>query len=334
MTAADSRPRLVHGCVPQLETLLWKELDALGTGGWPDALGALYLGGGYGRGEGGAFFAKDGSALPYNDLDFFAYPAPDAPQSQWAEVNQWIETKMKLLAEKLGIEADCTPLRNFGEVRRISQRLMFQELLRGHVLIYSKNGYDPLAALAPLPAYQLPLSEAQRLLLNRGYGLLLARAPGETGFRLRNLAKAALGAADALLLAKGLYKWNGEERAAAFRALAKEQGWPEEWADNYDAALAFKFRPVETAPAEGWDNYWNRIREMFLGLAALIPTLKTRSLKSFLRWILHTRSLPPLKDWGKDPIAILLPRIYSALAASETDHANHAEITALWSKFN
>ena len=34
---------------------------------------ALYLGGGYGRGEGGVLVTQDGHHLPYNDLDFFTF---------------------------------------------------------------------------------------------------------------------------------------------------------------------------------------------------------------------------------------------------------------------
>ena len=331
---ALARHRFTAAEAPALAAELRRALAELVAAPPPHALGALYLGGGYGRGEGGVHQDADGGLRPYNDLDFFAWPRPDAPRETWREADAWLQERLAALGEKFGVEADCPPLAPFAAALRNTSRLMYQELKAGHLTLYRADGYDPLADLPLLPPGALPLSEGARLLLNRGFGLLLARdSELPLGFRLRNLHKAALGGGDALLIRHHLYRWPGRERALAFRRLCGAQGWPAQWADAYDNALAFKYEPREREPDQGWGQARADAIARWRAQCAAFGDLPGRSLKSFARWLLRAHSLPALRDWGRDPVALLLPDLALALDDRLPEPAL-ARLHRLWQRFN
>ena len=114
------------------------------------------------------------------------------------------------------------------DIKNNARRLMMQELKRGCRLVC---GEDLLAQYLPeVPAGELPFSEACRLLLNRGMGLYMAgeklvnNSP-DIDFILRNIYKAILGTADAMLIAEHQYRWQLSERLELF----KNSEYPEEW---------------------------------------------------------------------------------------------------------
>ena len=196
----------------------------------------LVLGGGYGRGEGGATVDH----RLYNDLDFFVLM--DAPEAAFPACARRLAPISAAFGARLGLDVDFT-LRTAARLRRDERRLMVQELLHAHVVV-APAGFD-LAAWSGARLYapsEIPAGEAARLLMNRGMGLDLARrrlaANGgrADGFVLRNLNKAVLGAGDARLIAEGRYAWTLAEREAALGDAA------------YARACAFKRRPTD-APA-------------------------------------------------------------------------------------
>ena len=159
-------------------------------------LAGVVLGGGYGRGEGGAkeklefkvgVGESDNSALRpksptpaltlSNDLDFFAITEDDASGKDIAAIAAALEPVSKKWTERLGIDVDFT-VRTPWRIRHDQKRLMIQELLHGHVDVTGGKGETLFKDIERREPSQLPQSEAERLLLNRGMGLLLAREEG------------------------------------------------------------------------------------------------------------------------------------------------------------
>ena len=198
----------------------------------------LVLGGGYGRGEGGATAAH----RLYNDLDLFVFL--DAPEAAFPSFAQRLAPVAAAFTARLGVDVDFT-LRTAARLRRDGRRLMVQELLRGHVALDPAD-FDLAAwsGVRPRAAADLPAGEAARLIMNRGMGLEFARrhlaANGgrADAFVLRNLNKAVLGAGDARLIAEGRYAWRLDAREAALGDDAA-----------YARACAFKRRPPDDAAA-------------------------------------------------------------------------------------
>ncbi len=220
------------------------------------------LGGGYGRGEGGA--TADGKL--YNDLDFFVFPVPGADHGKLEVFFAGLSHRQ---AEKLGIEADFFLAPSPGWLNENRTTLMVQELLAGHRTIFGDE--TVLTAVPGLEWRDLPWSEGARLLLNRGAGLLLAAEkvgdPGERDFVNRNIHKAELGCGDALLIASHAYCRTGMERLEALKKLG---GGAQSLAVAYQRALEFKYRPG----APGADDYAG---ELAMAIAVWQKTLRSFS---------------------------------------------------------
>ena len=228
----------VAGDAPAMDRRVSEAIKAIG--GEIDSLRVprlqgVVLGGGYGRGEGGVI----GGALS-NDLDFFAVTEEGASASEIAVLVAALEPVSRRWTERLGVDVDFT-VRTPWRLRHDQVRLMIQELIHGYFDVAGKKGAEMFKGIEVRPPSAFPWSEAVRLLVNRGVGLLLAheRMSAETtndqrptsNFILRNINKCILGAGDARLIARGGYLWKAEERAAAL-------GEP-----LYSAAVAWKFRP-------------------------------------------------------------------------------------------
>lgn len=215
-----------------------------------DALTALVLGGGYGRGEGG-IVRRDGAEAPYNDLDLtlVVRERRGLPLDALDAIRRGYE-------RLLGIEVDFSRPLTLEDIRRWPPWLMWFDLLHGHIVLAGPP--DVLAANAP-PALQEPPApiEATRLLLNRGAGLLWAmrvvagvEAPPDDDFVRRNYYKCALALGDALLLAHRRFATPYAGRDGRLARLAAEVPAVAAVAPGplYAAALGFKFRP-DDAPA-------------------------------------------------------------------------------------
>lgn len=216
---------------------------------------SVYLGGSYGRGEGGVRQDTENGVL-YNDLDFFVFAR---------KVDKKAGVLLQEIAEKyeklLKVDVDFSKVMSVKEIKRNAKRLMMQELKRGYRLVC---GEDLLAEYLPeITAEKLPFSEACRLLLNRGMGLRfaeekIAAKSDEQDFILRNIYKAILGSGDARLIAKGQYRWCIEERLKEIH----DSDLPENWKRLYADAVKFKAFPHRNMP-ENLPELAAEVRDFF-----------------------------------------------------------------------
>ena len=300
----------------------------------------VVLGGSYGRGDGGVRQDQENGIL-YNDLDFFVFARKKCDNA---------EVLLKEIAGKyekeLKVDVDFSRIMSIKDIKNNARRLMMQELKRGYRLVC---GEDLLAEYLPeFPAEEIPFSEACRLLLNRGMGLLLAgekmsRNSGDTDFILRNINKAILGMGDALLIAQKNYKWKMGERLTAIRSM----NLPEELKQLYSMAVEFKKSP-HREPGQDMDLLWSDVREMFrkcmreicgeyytelyLGCKESGET----SLKNLIKYCIRLRRIPAA-DWRKftmPAVAALLPELDGALKKMPEEQICDSKLYQQWLIFN
>ena len=314
--------RFVAGDAPELDRALADALAAIGRE--IDAmripsLAGVVLGGGYGRGEGGArgelkvqssklkveSSKSDVACRLSNDLDFFAITKEGATDADAAAVARALEPLSRRWSEKLGIDVDFmgrTPWR----LRHDQERLMVQELVHGYVDVAGEKGEVLFAGIERREPSDLPWMEAARLLMNRGMGLLLAaeklqsvvngrhptadcRLSNVHSFVNRNINKCILGAGDARLIANRGYRWRAPERA---EALGDQM---------YRNAVAWKFRPKESAVCD-WNaarDVWRTAYEEVMEIGAREGELG-RSLRQAARWVVRRRTLGAPASFGQN----------------------------------
>ena len=260
--------RHVSGNCPELDRLvddacaeMGREIAALCI----PRLAGVVLGGGYGRGEGGARQLKTPTPTLSNDLDFFAITEDGVPEQETiAAIGEALKPVSEKWTTKLGVDVDFA-VKIPWRLKHDEERIMVQELVRGYFDVAGKKGEELFSGIAKIDAAKLPWMEAARLMMNRGMGLLFAMNESKKSwsselelekgtvplsnsnsklelvrnrdFVNRNINKCILGVGDAFLVSRGLYNWRVEERAAALAA----QG------DNglYARAVEWKFRPTE-----------------------------------------------------------------------------------------
>ena len=315
-------------------------------------LHSVVLGGGYGRGEGGVRHTPSGGKL-YNDLDFFVFADEAAPHEA-----QKIDRELKNLSGKwekqLGIAVDFGPAKNLSALKAVSHTLMFQELLRGWLPVWGQADLDQW--IEPLDAAKIPYSEAVRLLLNRGMGLLLAgnylkENRDDADFIVRNMNKAYLGGGDALLIAAGKYCWRGPDRVSAFQEYIRTANLSGEYAVLYEKAFHWKQEPEVVMPADP-AGAWQKCRGFYLDSVALCAGLapgadssaviaglrrradKERSVKNALRWLLRGKQLRSLQTVFDPPVVSVLEILYTLLKNSEGYADLPKRLRFLWSVFN
>ena len=342
--------RHVAGDEPALDRLvddacaaIGREIGALGV----PMLAGVVLGGGYGRGEGGVVeegrgksrLSPDACRLS-NDLDFFAITEDGAPEAAAvATIGAALRPVSERWSERLGIDVDFT-VRTPRRIRHDQERLMVQELLRGHFDVAGRKGAELFAGVERIDAAKLPWMEAARLMMNRGMGLLLAaekqrsiagsRRP-TAGCRLsdvrsfvnRNINKCILGAGDAFLVSRGLYAWRIEDRAAALAAQGDD--------GLYARAVEWKFRPREEPVCD-----WETAREAWLGghvevFAAAGGGDCGRTLRNAARWLARRRTVGELATFGQDPVVRVLARVERHVRART---APDASLMRDWGVFN
>ena len=296
--------RHVAGEIPELDRVvddacaaIGREIEALAVPG----LAGVVLGGGYGRGEGGARECKvesgkckvEGmSAVKCrlsNDLDFFAITEVGASEgSVVPRIASALEPISRKWTEKLGIDVDFT-VRTPWRIRHDERRIMVQELLRGYFDVAGKRGEELFAAVELHPAEDIPWGEAARLLMNRGMGLLLAKEKEDIDFVARNINKCILGAGDARLVARHGYRWRAFDRADAIGDAL------------YRKAVEWKFRPRKDAVC-GWET----AREVWLGAFDEAMAVGSRSdalgrsVRQAARWIARRHTLGEPRSFGQD----------------------------------
>ena len=331
--------RHVAGENPELDRVvddacaaIGREIEALAVPG----LAGVVLGGGYGRGEGGAKECKvesvkckvEGmSAVKCrlsNDLDFFAITEDGASEGHVVPcIASALEPISRKWTEKLGIDVDFT-VRTPWRIRHDEQRIMVQELLRGYFDVAGKRGDELFAAVERRPAEDIPWGEAARLMMNRGMGLLFAKCKVESvkckvdgasavGCRMsgadrdfvsRNINKCILGAGDARLVARHGYRWRALDRADALDDAL------------YRTAVEWKFRPREDAVCD-----WETAREVWLGACDEVMAAGSgsealgRSIRQAARWVARRRTAGELRSFGQDCTVRVLRGVERAIRA-------------------
>ena len=216
-------------------------------------------------------------------------------------------------------------------------------------------GEDLLAEnLTELPAEALPFSEACRLLLNRGMGLLFAGEKiacnsEETDFIMRNLYKANLGAGDAMMIARREYLWSISDRLERINASVL----PEKWKNLYREAVDFKFRP-HREKKEDMKQFWEDVREFFRHAVlqtagAASPGEIKRGIYSecrqrgetsplnFVKYLVKSRSVPALGMWKyhtMPTVAVLVPELFRALEEMPEKSCRESKLYQHWLIFN
>lgn len=210
---------------------------------------ALVLGGGYGRGEGGALQTARGLA-PYNDYDLvLIHRCHDAKR-----LKQLLQRIHREHSVSCGIHVDITPLKA-SDLPTLPHTLTWLELQQGHQTLLGDE--QALSQLGERRLSQIPESEWGRLLFNRGSGLLFscwmyqgkechiqggeARPP----FVTRQIEKAWLALGDVWLADRTKYAPSVQERAKSWRA---EGVAVPRWSEHYLSAVNFKLNPVLERP--------------------------------------------------------------------------------------
>ena len=303
------------------------------------AIRAVALGGGYGRGEGGA--TPDG--MPYNDLDFFVVMNGQPPSPGLRALLDSISTEWHC---KLAIDIDFCCVKSLKALYKDADTLMIQELFAGKRIVF---GDEHIFDDAPVrPFSELHWTEAARLLLNRGAGLLFARQrasdPNEADFVRRNLHKAALGCGDAILVVHHDYRRTGTERLEALRKYY-EASW---LIPAYEDALAFKYAPCvgEKEPDYAYhlDCWFRTIALVATEItrhiasadahfsACRIADAGPRSLKSMILSLCSAPALPSLlSPLAVHPRVKLLRLLVTCL--EDPDHETDTFIR-LWKRYN
>jgi hypothetical protein len=208
---------------------------------------ALILGGGYGRGEGGVV-RRHGKECPYNDLDFTLIV-----ERKGAVNFEALDQISQKYGVELNIHVDFSRPLNLTDIQNFPHWLMWQDLLKGHVVTFGAREILNDHAPASL-GNQLPTIEATRLLINRGAGLLWAmrvaqgieEAP-DFDFVRRNYYKCALALGDAMLITHHRYKTHYTGRQEILNQIIAEQPAVKamELNEIYVEAHHFKFTPDE-----------------------------------------------------------------------------------------
>ena len=314
-------------------------------------LAEVVLGGGYGRGEGGVRHTPQGDKL-YNDLDFFVF-SEHASKAERRAIEAALKPVSERWEKKLGIAVDFSPVKNLDSLCKVGSTLMYQELRRGWKPVLGEARFEK--HFPELDAARLPVSEAVRLLLNRGMGLVFAgealRKDGDPDFIMRNMHKSALGGGDALLLCSRNYRWSGAERVEAFRACAAKNDIPQEFVERYAAAYRYKIEPDPRLPEDPM-GLWRQCRSFYLEAARRVAgctarsapdavaaglgraVKRERSFKSFLRWTLRRGGIRPLGAAFDPPVATVAGKVCRLLAENADAPACPAELRRLWTIFN
>lgn len=303
--------RHVAGEAPELDAMVDEALR--GIGAEIDALRVprlkgVVLGGGYGRGEGGAFALSDGTLRLSNDLDFYVVAEDGTDAAGIAAIGRALAPVSEKWSKRLGVDADFCVAKTPWRLKHDEARIMVQELVRGYFDVAGEKGERLFAGVERRAPEAIPWSEAARQLMNRGMGLLLAEEAANCGknaaaqngeFVVRNLNKCILGAGDARLVARHAYRWKAPERAEAL-------------GDSlYREAVEWKFRPCAEAVCD-----FETARSAWLSAAEEVfeagrrAGMLGRSLREGARWVVRRHTLGDLGSFGEDCTVRVLRRVH------------------------
>ncbi len=229
-----------------------------------DALTALILGGGYGRGEGGVFLV-DGQEQVYNDYDFFVV-VPYSSRRRRNALSAGLNKVKAAMEPHCGIHVDFGPPVPRSQLGTQPYELMFMELQAGYHVVYG-----PENILDEMPDYDTqrpPLEECARLFMNRGVGLHLAETVlSERGvsdredyeFVIRNIYKGLMAAGDSVLFVTENYSPSYVARRDRLtEADLSEVPDGDRLREAFLASIEFKLHPQHDVPANKSIEEWHR----------------------------------------------------------------------------
>jgi predicted nucleotidyltransferase len=255
---------------------------------------AVFLLGGYARGEGAVRATASGALRGFNDYDlllvFRAAPARE-PFRRLA----------RRLARDLEIDFVDLGLATPRDLEGAPPTLFWYELGEAHRVLWRRQG-SPITPKR-IPPGAIDPAEGTRLLLNRGLALLWAALrfwpeggpgegpsaadPAEIRFAVTASHKAVLAAGDQALLRARRYDFRQAERER--RLLETPPLWspwaPPGFMEAYRAAAAFRHRPGFPDGA-GAARLWHTGRD---ALEAALRAAETERLGAFADWKEHAR---------------------------------------------
>ena len=325
----------------EAEKLLERVLNEMGAALSGTEL-CVVLGGSYGRGDGGVRQDRENGVL-YNDLDFFVFARKKAAAG--VELLKSLAGKYE---HELNVDVDFSAVMTVKDIKNNASRLMMQELKRGYKLVC---GEDLLAEYLPeIQPEDLPFSEACRLILNRGMGLLfagekIANGSDETDFILRNIYKAILGAGDAMLIAEKMYRWKISERLE----LIEKSHMLEIYKNLYREAVEFKRAPHRKKKPD-MKSFWNVVRDFFqaavdrcarscdlhFGILCRCYQSGEVSLKNYIKYCIKIRTLPLMgwRHYTMPTVAVLVVDVYIALNKMPEKIDREGKLYRHWLIFN
>lgn len=199
-------------------------------------LSAIVMIGGYGRHEGAYVIDQNGKPQPYNDYDYFVVFRNISRRKAWEFIAQ-----IPNLEHETGIDVDFFPLLE-AELPSLEFSLMNAEMQAGHAVIW--GDVDVLRTMPSMPLSDVPMTEFERLLTNRGCLLLMNRLDPQRPDFSKFINKAWLAIGDAVLATQGAYCLSYlEKRERAAASLNDET-----MVKCYQRAIDIRMRPDRYAP--------------------------------------------------------------------------------------
>ncbi|MBI5835906.1 MAG: hypothetical protein HZB25_01555 [Candidatus Eisenbacteria bacterium] len=242
---------------PAAESAAGQMLDGLVAAivkAWGRHLEGVLVIGGFGRGEGSLLRTRRGGYRPWNDVDFILLRRTDSasPPDTHDCALRW--------AADWGLDSVDLAWASAADWRRSPRTLVHQEIRNGHRVAW--GGPGEVERLPRALDAAVRVSEAHRLLANRGFGLLISAlscdadsAPPahlprcSASFRLNARLKSDLALGDARLLAAGTLPLKYAERPAALTSLQA----PGAVRKAHAEAVEHKLRPTEDWAEESRD---------------------------------------------------------------------------------
>jgi|GEM_PF-3431031 len=254
-------------------------------------LDAVVLAGGFGRGE-GALLREDGSeGLPFNDFDFLLVGTRSS-------VPVRVLSKLKrMLPRVLNVDFVDINYMRASDFKRVSPTVFFYELRNANRVLWGSP--DALGTLPFFDPSELPLTEATRLFLNRGLGLLSVllqlddAQSGELVGRRAAVAwsKVVLTAGDSFLLERKLYHWSYVERMKRLAEIAQFSALEAEFAETYLRAAMFKLTAdFSLLPTQDPSKLCYEARQIH---------------ERYFRTLERKRTFADLTDWKAYPTVVL-----------------------------
>ncbi|MCX5800447.1 MAG: hypothetical protein NTX17_03565 [Candidatus Eisenbacteria bacterium] len=254
-------------------------------------LEAIVLAGGFGRGE-GTLHRDDGApGLPFNDLDLLLVGTRRGIASG---VLRHLKSS---LAQLLGVDFLDIGYMCSSQFREARPTIFLYDLKYGSKILWGSP--DVLEQVPSFASSDLPLTEATRLFLNRGIGLLyvlLSIERGETGSVSRKNAavawsKVVLAAGDAILLERKLYHWSYVERMKRIDEMSGSSVADGDFLQKHKSATLFKLT-ADFGVLPTQDPARLCVEARFLH-------------EKYFRWVEQNRTFANLTDWTAYPSVLL-----------------------------